>query len=76
MVKHQSFVSKVGHYNNSPEINENKLNDIWVIEMRRTGTYNCESKFASLSFYCHEIQLRIFRIYSDNTEAGKCVQTI
>lgn len=75
--KHQTFVSKVGYYSNSDtEIDENKLKNIYVVGMGGTGAYNCENKFAILKFKYHEIELKFFRIYADNTEEDKCVQTI
>lgn len=75
--KHQSFVSKVGHYSNSDsEISENKIKNIYVVGMGGTGAYNCENKFAILTFKYHEIEIKFFRIYADNTEKDKCVQTV
>lgn len=75
--KHQSFVSKVGHFNNNVnELNEEGLNNIYVIGMGGTGAYNCENKIATLTFHNDEIELKFFRIYADNTETDKCVQTV
>lgn len=75
--KHQSFVSKVGHFNNSAiELYENDLRNIYVIGMGGTGAYNCENKISTLTFRNDEIELKFFRIYADNTETDKCVQTV
>lgn len=75
--KHQSFVSKVGHFNNSvDELNEDELKNIYVIGMGGTGAYNCENKISILTFRNDEIELNFFRIYADNTETDKCVQTV
>lgn len=75
--KHQSYISKVGYFDNSaPEITVDELKDIYVVGMGGTGAHNCENKFAILNFMNHEIELKYFRIYSDNTEPDKCVQTV
>lgn len=76
--KHQSFVSKIGHYNNEDdlEIGEKNLKDIYIVGMGGTGAYNCENKFATLTFKYHEIELKFFRIYADSTEKDKCIQRI
>lgn len=75
--KHQSFVSKVGHFNNSvSELNEDKLKNIYVIGMGGTGAYNCDNKISTLTFHNDEIELRFFRIYADSTETDKCVQKV
>lgn len=75
--KHQSFISKIARCNNSiEEINEDVLKSIYVIGMGGTGAYNCENKIATLKFCNDEIELKFFRIYADNTETDKCVQTV
>lgn len=75
--KHQSFVAKVGHFDQrAKEINDNNLENIYVIGMGGTGANNCENKFATLTFKEGEIELNFYRIYADNTEEGKCIQTV
>ena len=75
--KHQSYIAKVGCFDNgAPEVAIDELKNVYVIGMGGTGAQNCENKFAILNFASHEIELRYFRIYSDNTEKDKCVQTI
>lgn len=75
--KHQSFVSKVGHFNNSVnKINEDELKNIYVVGMGGTGAHNCENKISTLTFHKNEIELKFFRIYADNTETDKCVQIV
>lgn len=75
--KHQSFISKIGHYDSSVyELTEDKLRNIYVIGMGGTGAYNCENKISTLTFRNDKIELKFYRIYADNTEKDKCVQTI
>ncbi len=75
--KHQSFVSKIGHFDNSIyEIDEDRMKNIYVIGMGGTGAFNCENKFSTLTFCNDHIELKFFRIYADNTETDKCVQTL
>lgn len=75
--KHQSFVSKVGRFDNSVgKLDEDKITNIYVIGMGGTGAYNCENKFSTLTFHNDEIELKFFKIYADNTETDKCVQTV
>lgn len=75
--KHQSFISKIGCFDNRDnEIDENKMKNIYVIGMGGTGAYNCENKFSTLTFYNDHIELKFFRIYADNTETDKCIQTV
>lgn len=75
--KHQSFVSKIGLFNNEdPEIREDKIKNIYVVGMGGTGAEKCENKIAALKFCKNEIELKFFRIYADNTEKDKSVQTI
>ena len=75
--KHQSFISKIGYFDKSiSEISEDELKNIYVIGMGGTGANNCENKIAILKFCNNEIELKFFRIYADNTEMNKCVQTI
>ena len=75
--KHQSFVSKIGHFDSSQkEIDEEKLKNIYVIGMGGTGAPGCENKISTLKFENNEIEVKFFRIYADNSEADKCVQTV
>ena len=75
--KHQSFVSKIGHFDNSIyEIDGDRMKNIYVIGMGGTGAFNCENKFSTLTFCNDHIELKFFRIYADNTETDKCVQTL
>lgn len=75
--KHQSFISKIGYFDKSVyEIHEDMMKDIYVIGMGGTGAANCENKFATLTFCKDQIELKFFRIYSDNTETDKCVQVV
>lgn len=75
--KHQSFVSKVGHFDSKDdEINENTIKNFYIVGMGGTGAKDCENKIATLKFCNNEIELRFFRIYADNTEKDKPLQTI
>ena len=75
--KHQSFVSKVGHFDSKDdEINENTIKNFYIVGMGGTGAKDCENKIATLKFCNNEIELKFFRIYADNTEKDKPLQTI
>lgn len=75
--KHQSFISKIGHFENSVyEINEKNLKHIYVVGMGGTGACGCENKISTLTFHNDEIELKFYRIYADNTEEDKCVQIV
>ena len=58
------------------EIDEDRMKNIYVIGMGGTGAFNCENKFSTLTFCNDHIELKFFRIYADNTETDKCVQTL
>ena len=75
--KHQSFISKIGHFDNSiHEINEKNMKHIYVVGMGGTGACNCENKISTLTFHNDEIELKFYRIYADSTEKDKCVQIV
>ena len=75
--KHQSFVSKVGRYNNSAcELKEDEIKYIYIVGMGATGAEKCENKFSTLKFCNDEIQLEFFKMYPDNTETDKRIQTV
>lgn len=75
--KHQSSITKIGHFDNKlREIDETKMKNIYVIGMGGTGAYKCENKFGTITFKSREIEVNFYRIYADNTEDDKCIQTI
>lgn len=75
--KHQSFISKLGHFDSkSSEVNEDPFKNIHIIGMGGTGAKACENKIATLKFCNDKIELNFFRIYADNTEDDKPLQTI
>lgn len=75
--KHQSFIKKIGHFNNSqPIIELDEEKNVYIIGMGGTGACSCENKFATLNFMNDKIVLKYFRIYADCTETDKCIQTI
>ena len=75
--KHQSFISKIGHFDNPAyEINEKSMKNIYVVGMGGTGACNCENKFSTLTFHNDEIELKFYRINADNIEEDKCVQIV
>lgn len=75
--KHQSFVSKIGRFDSkSSEISEDSIKNFYVVGMGGTGAKDCENKIAAIRFRNDEIELKFFRIYADNSESNKPLQTI
>lgn len=74
--KHQSFISKIGHYNYGEEISEDAIKNIYVVGMGGTGAKKCDNKIATLKFCNNEIKLKFFRIHADNIEEDKLLQTV
>lgn len=75
--KHQSFIKKIGHVDNSqPMIELGEEKNVYVIGMGGTGAHSCENKFATLDFMNDKIVLKYFTIYSDCIQKDKCIQTI
>ena len=67
----------LGHFDSkSSEVDEDSFKNIYIIGMGGTGAKDCENKIATLKFCNDEIELNFFRIYADNTEDDKPLQTI
>lgn len=75
--KHQAFIKKISNFEpHNGTVNVNEPKNIYVIGMGGTGASQCDNKFATLTFKFDEVIVKYFRIYADNIEADRCVETI
>lgn len=74
--KHQTFAAVVGRTSNSDQINLGQIKNTYVVGMGGTGATQCENKFAKIQFDINKVTISFYRIFCDNIELDKLVQTI
>lgn len=75
--KHNKFLSKVSYpKSNSNTITIEDMHSIYIVSAGGIGAANSEHTFATLTFKMEDVEINIYKIYTDNINSNECIDTI
>ena len=75
--KHNKFFAKVSYpKNNCDSVNTDDMHSVYIVSAGGIGGDGAEHNFAAVTFEREYICIKIYRIYTDNTNPDGCTETI
>lgn len=75
--KHNKFFAKIYYPKSNCEIIDNdNMHGVYIVSAGGIGAADSEHNFATITFECEYVCVKIYRIYTDNISLNTCIKTL